>query len=284
MPSLKRLPRPSCGHRILRIILFLYDVGFWLIGVVILGVGIYAEIEKKDYQAVVDVLLTPTIFMIVVGSFMFILGFIGCIGALRENITLLRIFGITLAVVFALQLIGAILALAFRGQTQQLVKDGLQHSIRNYYNDPDIQFAVDAMQTNFECCGGADFNDWDGNIYFMCTDSHRSASSCGVPYTCCVVPKDEMIPNTQCGNGIREGVTNRLELQGKIYISGCVDAFSTWLEDNLALIAGVILGFALPQVAGIWMTFGFIQQIKDENLYAEADMIDAAELPDKTTE
>ncbi|XP_033113891.1 tetraspanin-15-like isoform X2 [Anneissia japonica] len=277
MPSLKGLPKPTCGHRILRIILFIYDVGFWLIGGVILGIGIYAEVEKKDYIAVVDVMVTPTIFMIFVGSFMFVLGFIGCLGTLRENITLLRIFGITLAVVFTLQLIGAILALAFKGQTENLVKNGLQHSIRNYYNDPDIQFAVDAMQQNFECCGGHDYDDWENNIYFMCNTG--VASSCGVPYTCCVSTKDEMIPNTQCGDEVRKGITNRLQLQGKIYIRGCVDAFSAWAEDNLALIAGIILGFALPQIAGIWMTFGFIQQIKEENenAYVAADDADSTD-------
>ncbi|XP_033107313.1 tetraspanin-17-like [Anneissia japonica] len=106
----------------------------------------------------------------------------------------------------------------------------------------------------FECCGGHDYDDWENNIYFMCNTG--VASSCGVPYTCCVSTKDEMIPNTQCGDDVRKGVTNRLQLQGKIYIRGCVDAFSAWAEDNLALIAGIILGFALPQVCSTQSHFG----------------------------
>ena len=65
-----------------------------IIGGTLLALGIYAEIEKRNYEAVTDVFVSPSSLMIAVGAFMFVLGFIGCIGTVRENIILLQIVSI----------------------------------------------------------------------------------------------------------------------------------------------------------------------------------------------
>lgn len=71
--------------------LCLFPYSFQLIGAAILSVGIYAEVSKWDYEGVTNVLLSPSSVMIAIGGFMFILNFLGWIGALRENVTLLKI-------------------------------------------------------------------------------------------------------------------------------------------------------------------------------------------------
>ncbi|XP_072038161.1 tetraspanin-15-like isoform X2 [Amphiura filiformis] len=258
------LPRPSCGHRCLRFLLFFYMFVFWAIGSTLLGLGIYAEIEKRSYEAVTDVFVSPSSLMIAVGAFMFILGFIGCIGTLRENIILLQIFAWTLAVVFALQLITAIVAFVFRNKASALVSDGIRGAIEDYYNDPDIHFAIDTLQQEFECCGGYDFNDWDNNIYFTC--GQRGPTACAVPYSCCISTKVDMVPNTQCGYKVRENSPTRFDVDNMIFVRGCTDAMKLWAEDNLKTMAVVVLVLAIPQIAGIFMTFLFILQVEDEQI------------------
>ena len=56
-----------------------------------ISIGLYARFEKTAYQEFFsDILTDPAFALIIVGCVMFILGFSGCIGALRENICLLK--------------------------------------------------------------------------------------------------------------------------------------------------------------------------------------------------
>jgi hypothetical protein len=64
-----------------------------LVGILVFGVGIYAWIEKDTFTRLsnlsIGVLFDPAFLFLVVGSFVFVIGFCGCVGALRENTNLL---------------------------------------------------------------------------------------------------------------------------------------------------------------------------------------------------
>lgn len=64
-------------------------------GFAVFGVGIYAWIEKDTFNRLTTmstgVLFDPAFIFLVVGLFVFIIGFCGCVGALRENTNLLLI-------------------------------------------------------------------------------------------------------------------------------------------------------------------------------------------------
>ena len=62
-----------------------------LIGGVILAVGIYAEVERQRYKTLDGLFLAPAIILIVLGLLMFIVSFIGVLGSLRDNITMLKV-------------------------------------------------------------------------------------------------------------------------------------------------------------------------------------------------
>ncbi|XP_794304.3 tetraspanin-15 isoform X1 [Strongylocentrotus purpuratus] len=268
-----RIRKPDCGHTTLKVLVVIYNIFFWLVGATILSVGIYAEFEKRNYEAVSDVLLNPSTVLIVLGAFMFILTFIGCVGALRENILLLKIFGWTITIVFMLQLIAAIIAIVFKTKAKELVSSGFSSALENYYDDPDIHFAVDAVQQKLECCGGFDFNDWDKNIYFACQDP----GSCGVPFSCCVSTKEDMVMNTQCGVNVREGDPHPFAVDDTIYIRGCTDALLVWFQDHLDIFIGLTLGVCLPQLIGClltWLFIGKIREAQDQYDYHQAPTSD----------
>lgn len=59
----------------------------------------WAFVEKnryyqKDISTVYDVVFDLSIIFLIIGSIIFILGYAGCIGALRENVCLLKIVSI----------------------------------------------------------------------------------------------------------------------------------------------------------------------------------------------
>uniref|UniRef100_A0A8C0TXP7 Tetraspanin n=6 Tax=Carnivora TaxID=33554 RepID=A0A8C0TXP7_CANLF len=81
----------SCWYKYL---LFSYNIVFWLAGVVFLGVGLWAWSEKGVLSDLTKVTrlhgIDPVVLVLMVGVVMFTLGFAGCVGALRENICLLK--------------------------------------------------------------------------------------------------------------------------------------------------------------------------------------------------
>lgn len=63
---------------------------FQLLGVALLAIGIYVQVESTfDMLQLSSVLTSPAIAMIILGGLLFILGFCGCLGALLEVFLLL---------------------------------------------------------------------------------------------------------------------------------------------------------------------------------------------------
>ncbi|XP_060573817.1 tetraspanin-14-like, partial [Ruditapes philippinarum] len=81
----------------LKYALFFFNFVLWLCGGIMIGIGVWAYIEKNKYyyqsiETIYDVLLDLSILLIIVGAVIFVVGYAGCVGALRENLLLLRIF------------------------------------------------------------------------------------------------------------------------------------------------------------------------------------------------
>ncbi|TKS68230.1 Tetraspanin-5 [Collichthys lucidus] len=177
---------------------------------------------------------------------MFILGFAGCIGALRENSFLLKFFSVFLGIIFFLELTAGVLAFVFKDWIKDQLNSFINNNIRAYRDDIDLQNLIDFTQEYWECCGAFGADDWNLNIYFNCTDSNPSREKCGVPFSCCTKDPAEDVINTQCGYDIRAKPDS--EQRTFIYIKGCVPQFEKWLQDNLTVVAGIFIGIALLQV------------------------------------
>lgn len=103
---------------------------------------------------------------------MFIITFFGCIGAVRENTTLLKVYSIILLIITLLIIAAAVLAFVYRVQVEEKITTKLKKLIPLYNGGEeylDIQNLVDEVQTGLSCCGAKDYNDWDANMYFNCS-------------------------------------------------------------------------------------------------------------------
>ncbi|XP_037608610.1 tetraspanin-15 [Sebastes umbrosus] len=248
-----------CSYIFLKFLLFAYGIIWWLIGGFILAIGIYAEVERQRYKTLEGVFLAPAIILILLGIIMFFVSLIGVVGSLRDNITLLKVFMYTLAVCLILELLGGILALAFRNQTVDLLNKNIRRGIVNYYDDLDFKNIMDFVQEKFKCCGGQQYTDWSVNMYHNCTGPGPLA--CGVPYTCCITTKPNEVANTLCGYQVL--TKTRLELVQVIHIRGCTYAFFHWLMDNYKIMAGLLLGILLPQFFGVLVSWLYVTRVED---------------------
>ncbi|XP_029416080.1 tetraspanin-5 isoform X4 [Nannospalax galili] len=181
---------------------------------------------------------------------MFILGFAGCIGALRENTFLLKFFSVFLGIIFFLELTAGVLAFVFKDWIKDQLYFFINNNIRAYRDDIDLQNLIDFTQEYWQCCGAFGADDWNLNIYFNCTDSNASRERCGVPFSCCTKDPAEDVINTQCGYDARQ--KPEVDQQIVIYTKGCVPQFEKWLQDNLTIVAGIFIGIALLQC--LWST------------------------------
>ncbi|XP_036354526.1 tetraspanin-5-like [Octopus sinensis] len=125
---------------------------FQLVGAALVGIGIWAYIEKTHFnhaqiENIYDAIFDISLIFIILGIIIFILGLTGYIGALRENICLLYCFNILLGGIF-LFLFGASVAAfllkdKFIGKLTSIFQENV---IPKYTEDDDTKSLVNWIQ------------------------------------------------------------------------------------------------------------------------------------------
>uniref|UniRef100_A0A8C7XA36 Tetraspanin n=1 Tax=Oryzias sinensis TaxID=183150 RepID=A0A8C7XA36_9TELE len=222
---------------VVKYLLFVFNFIFWVISFVMVGIGVYARLIKQAETALACLTVDPAVMLMVVGIFMFIVTFCGCVGSLRENICLLQ---------------------TARGKVTEVINKSIIH----YRDDVDLQNLIDYGQKEFRCCGGEAFTDWSQNIYFNCSEKNPSRERCSVPFSCCIITKVKELFNSMCGEGMQK--LDYITAGQYVYTDGCIDKLVNWIHSNLFIIGGIALGLAIPQLVGILLSQILINQIKDQ--------------------
>ncbi|XP_071651695.1 tetraspanin-5 isoform X2 [Temnothorax longispinosus] len=256
MPAVRKYRRDtsevSCC---LKYVIFGFNVMFWWLGLGIMAVGVWAWTEKDTFNnlsRLTNVALDPAFILILVGTVTFIIGFTGCVGALRENTCLLAAYAMFLALLLLMEMTVGVLGFIFKDWIKSQATGGFQAFIIHYREDPDQQNLIDWIQEDWlQCCGIEGPRDWDRNNYFNCSSSDiGSREACGVPFSCCKRKPNEIIKNKQCGYDVRKPSYN-FEVAKVIYEKGCIQAGEEWIERNLLAIASGAVGTAFTQILGI---------------------------------
>ncbi|XP_065340476.1 LOW QUALITY PROTEIN: tetraspanin-5-like [Cloeon dipterum] len=234
----------------LKYVIFGSNVIFWLIGLLVLAIGFWAWSEKDTFSnlsRLANVALDPAFLLILVGLMTFVIGFTGCVGALRENSCLLAAYAIFLAIILLLEMTAGILGFIFKDWIKAQATGGFQAFIVHYREDPDQQNLIDWIQEDWlQCCGIEGPKDWDKNNYFNCSSREvGSREACGVPFSCCKPKPNEIIKNKQCGYDVRKP---GYSTERHIFERGCLRTGEEWLEANLVVVCGVAVGLAITQV------------------------------------
>lgn len=250
-------------------LIFVLNFVFWLFGGLLIGIGLYAFVDKWQLTGWVklenfyDVILNISLVMIIMGFIVFVVSFAGCVGALRENTCLLKFYSLCLLIFFLFEMGVAIVGFVFPSSMQSLLEENFTDKIiHTYRDDPDLQNLIDFAQQEFRCCGLSNdgFMDWSKNEYFNC--SSPSIEHCGVPYSCCINPTDisSGLVNIMCGYGVQ--TLSVAEANKKVWTSGCIDIVRIWAERNLYTIAGIALTVALSQLLVIYLAKTLESQIE----------------------
>ncbi|KAH0623022.1 hypothetical protein JD844_030911 [Phrynosoma platyrhinos] len=199
---------------------------------------------------------------------MFAVSFIGMVGSLRDNRTMLKTFFCVLLAIFIIELLLLFIEIIFERQMNAVFHASLQDGIKHYYDDLDFKNILDFVQQKFSCCGGDEFKDWHVNPYHSCNGSGPLA--CGVPYTCCIRQAPGEVINTLCG--YRTLNKERLELVDTIHVRGCIHAVGLWMKDNFEATLGIVCSLLLPQAVGLVMAWLYWQKLN--NIHDSLDTVD----------
>ena len=266
MQNLRRRmdPRPSSIEDpsiCIKFSLFFLNVLFWLAAILILGVGVYMMVENRDaHQNYLSHLeFDPGVVLVFLSAALFVVTFLGCLGALRENTCMLCFYASIVGFLLLVEVTCGVLGFYFRETVQEGIGENLKEAI-DLYRDPskpDLQLLIETTQTEFKCCGINSYEDWGSNIYFNC--SSPGVEACGVPRTCCKTEEDRV--NSQCGYGV--GRMDSFEREERIYTTGCLTTVVDWFKNNLITIGIVSFSILLLQLITIWLATTLRGQVSD---------------------
>ncbi|KAF3686773.1 Tetraspanin-18 [Channa argus] len=224
----------------MKYLMFIFNFFIFLGGSFLLGVGVWVLVDPMGFREIVaanPLLFTGVYVILAMGSMLFLLGFLGCCGAIRENKCLLLLFFMLILFIFLAELAAAILAFLFR---EHLTREYFTRELKRHYqghNNTDVFTSTwNAIMTTFDCCGISGPEDFEESLFRLLNPNKI------VPEACCQrnsFPGDVNVE--QCVSG---SVAFR---HNKGCYSSMVDYFETYIytAGALAIVVLTIELFAM---------------------------------------
>lgn len=169
-PVFTRHVRPHYRYSLmdyfLKYFLFLSNLMFTVLGLVVLGLGMWGLISKESFaqEKIGSIGTDPMLILVSLGFVLTMLCLSGCVGALRENRSLLKLFSAAVLVLITAQVVAAIMAYSLQYQIGGFLQSGMLAAIARYQDDLDLRFIMDEIQSNLQCCGADNYRDWEINM------------------------------------------------------------------------------------------------------------------------
>ncbi|XP_027871772.1 tetraspanin-18-like [Xiphophorus couchianus] len=234
----------------IKYLMFVFNFFIFLGGSVLLAVGVWVSVDPLGFReavAVSPLLVTGVSVVLVLGGLLFLLGFLGCCGAVRENRCLLLLFFMLILFIFLAELAAAILTFLFR---ENLSREYFSRELKRHYqgrNNSDVFTSTwNVIMTTLECCGASGPDDFQQSLFRLLHPNQL------LPEACC--QGDGHLGE----GGIEQCVSGGMAFRhSKGCYSALVEYFETYIYAAGALTIGVLtielfaMGFALCLFRGI---------------------------------
>ncbi|XP_065655591.1 23 kDa integral membrane protein [Hydra vulgaris] len=224
---------------VIKYLMFFFNFLFWLSGLALIIVGGIIKNNYGDYFSYADnKFTTAPIFIIAVGVIVFVIGFLGCCGAIKENYCMVMVFSVLLGLIFILEIVAGILGFIYKNKVQDYAIGGLNRAVKDYENEdePGASELLDWAQQKFECCGTKGPSDYKGL---------KTNATCGI------------------GKGVKTCHQNK-DCANKLYNEGCQNKFEKFIKKNLIVVGVIALSIAFIQLLGIVFACYLMKAIKGE--------------------
>lgn len=197
----------------MKYLMFVFNLIFWLGGCGLFGVGVWLSFTQSEFSSLP--LSFPSLsaanLLLVAGGVTMVTGFLGCLGALKEQRCLLMTFFVILLILVLTEVTLTLVLHIFHNELDTKAQDELKEGMKDYLTDEGLKRSWDNVQKMFKCCGVTNKTDW----YLVINGT--------LPFSCCSSGMD------QCVEG---------------WIEPCYQKARQWLLDNIlsVLVFGVCIG------------------------------------------
>ncbi|XP_071962981.1 tetraspanin-18-like [Antedon mediterranea] len=256
----------SCGS-CMKYLLFVFNFIIWVGGAGILALGIILYIGVEDWIKIEeletllnndDELLEYSSYILLgAGSFIFIVAFMGCCGAISECRWLLGLYFVFLFIVFCAQVTAGVFASLFSMEFEEAVDENMLSGFKQAYGDGEyaegLTRAWRLAEASLECCGynnGDDYNyARNVSIYYYSGDKKDDGFP-DFPESCCVGASDPDYMSTdeaQCRSSWDNDM-ERLKDTESYHGKGCKQRLSDLIDEYIHWIIGGAIGIAVVEL------------------------------------
>ncbi|MBN3284311.1 TSN9 protein, partial [Polyodon spathula] len=209
----------------LKYMMFLFNLIFWLCGCGLLGIGIWLSVSQGSFATFSPTFpsLSAANLVIAIGSIVMVTGFLGCLGAIKENKCLLLSFFIVLLIILLAELILLILFFVYMDKVGENAKKDLKEGLALYNteNNVGLKNAWNIIQAEWKCCGVTGYADWYEEL------------------------KDTVVPDRCCQEHYQDCGRNSTNL---FWQRGCYEKVEEWLDDSKHVLGTIGMCILVIQV------------------------------------
>ncbi|XP_048874329.1 leukocyte surface antigen CD53 [Brienomyrus brachyistius] len=182
----------------------------WLFGTIVLGFGVYLMMYSK-FSSLIPTVPSMNLAsgLVIIGTIVTCISFLGFLGALKENRCLLLSFFILLFILMMAELSVACLLLLHEKKIDTFIENDLNKSLKQALTNKNETNDWDKIQELFQCCGVYNATDWGDNV----------------PHSCCSISDCKNKPpfwEKGCYTKLKDNFENNLLTIGAIVIVMCI--------------------------------------------------------------
>lgn len=304
----------SFGYYLVQYLLFIFNVVFLLAGLNLMGLSIWALLDK-DYLAVfikTRLFTAAALALLCVSVLTIIISFFGCLGSIKGIRWILTVFFLFLFLILSALLAGVIFMFLYRHSLSLQLESFMKSSMRDKYmfkpqnsSSVAIHDTWDWMQQTLHCCGtGVNGSfEWQSTDWFI--EARKAAEDDAgrtpkVPESCCVPTEDPgyldsknnetYLNREKClgigvyadfgGPPLTQIVTSQKN-EG-VYVIGCHRRLINAIAEPKYLFAIVasVVGLILLLVIGMGLSCNMCRRIEEEDF---AYLDDSSNKPRRNT-
>lgn len=254
----------NCGTVFAKYLLCFFNFIFFAAGGTVLALSIWLAVDNTSFLILTRVSENDSLqefnqpsvmehgayILIVAGGLVFCIGFLGCCGAVLESRVLLTIYGLTIIIIFLLEVTGGALAAVYKAETEEELQNFLKLTLKKYYSTQSTANSMtvswNALMAELKCCGVNNYTDFEHATQWQKNKSEEMV----MPLACCILkgdPKKFNVLDESC-------VTNPTH-ENSYFLTGCYGRLMEWVEDHVNLLMGIGIGVGVTQI--LLLVFAF---------------------------
>ncbi|NXJ09028.1 TSN1 protein, partial [Odontophorus gujanensis] len=222
----------------IKVMMILFNLAIFLGGGTLLGIGIWVSVDGKSFLDIFGTISTSVMqvvnvsyFLIVIGSILVVIGFLGCCGAQKESKCLLMMFFSVVLIIFIAEIAAAVVVLVYTGLAETFLTALVTPVLKEKYGEDDALTQIwNVTMNEVHCCGLNNYTDFENSPWYLQNNDT-------FPSPCC----KSVVPCTPTRRRSQFGCPPQ----------GCFDQILEEIRTNADVVGGVAAGIAALEVAAM---------------------------------